>query len=42
MNTKAKMVLDYLIVTVIAVLGALNFQVFVFPQANGLALLPPG
>ena len=32
MNTKAKMVLDYLIVTVIAVLGALNFQVFVFPN----------
>ena len=32
MNTKAKMVLDYLIVIVIAVLGALNFQVFVFPN----------
>ena len=32
MNTKAKMVLDYLIITVIAVLGALNFQVFVFPN----------
>ena len=32
MNNKAKIVLDYLIITVIAVLGALNFQVFVFPN----------
>ena len=32
MNTKVKRVLDYLIITVIAVLGALNFQVFVFPN----------
>ena len=32
MNTKTRRVLDYLIICIIAVLGALNFQVFVFPN----------
>lgn len=32
MNKKEKYVLDYFIIAVIAVLGALNYQVFVFPN----------